>query len=308
MKRQTGKSRSSGFAPRHSLGQNFILDDSLMATVAEASLAGPEDSVLEIGPGMGTLTKQLADRAGNVLAIEVDETLRPYLTVALENRKNAEVIFGDVLRFDLGKLCREHFGQGPLRVAANIPYYITTEILLKVMRELPDARSLAFMVQREVADKLLAGPGEDGYGPLTILAQMHYELERALEVPADCFTPRPRVDSTFVVFRRRPLYELRDEAFFDKMLHRIFLMRRKTLLNNLISQYSLDRAAAAEVLAAVGVPEQVRAEALDLAQLARLSEVLYECAGKKNIAGPDSGSVSDAGRERAPANDTCEEE
>lgn len=275
MKKHTGKSHAS-FAPRHSLGQNFILDDTLMASVAEASLVGPEDAVLEIGPGMGTLTRQLADRARSVLAVEVDESLRPYLTVALEGRKNAEIVYADVLKLNLTKLCREHFGDSPLRVAANIPYYITTEILLKVIRELPQARSLAFMVQREVADKLISCPGEDGYGPLTILARMHYELERALEVPADCFTPRPKVDSTFVVFRRRDLCPVRDERFFDRMLHRIFLMRRKTLLNNLISQYGFDRATAAEVLAAAGIGEQARAEALDIPTLAGLCDVLYD--------------------------------
>ena len=277
MKKHTGKSRTSGFAPKHSLGQNFILDDTLMASVAEASGAGPEDGVLEIGPGMGTLTKQLALRAKKVVAVEVDESLRPYLTVALEKCSNTEIVYGDVLRFDLQALCLTHFGaDSPLRVAANIPYYITSDILLKVMRELPQAQSLAFMVQREVAEKLLAGPGEDGYGPMTILAQMHYELERALEVPADCFTPKPRVDSTFVVFHRRKLIEIKDERFFDKMLHRIFLLRRKTLLNNLISQYGFDRSAAAEVLEMAGIGEQARAEALDLATLARLSDVLCD--------------------------------
>ena len=278
MNRHKNKGHSgSGFAPKHSLGQNFILDESLMSAVADAAGIGPEDSVIEIGPGMGTLTKQLAERAKQVVAVEVDETLRPYLVVALESCPNASVIYQDVLSVDLGRLYREQFGEdAQVRVAANIPYYITTEILEKTIRELPEARSLAFMVQKEVADKLMAEPGKDGYGPLAILCQMNYEMERALEVPAASFTPRPKVDSTFLVLRRRVKYDLPDMYFFESMIHRIFLMRRKTLLNNLISQYALSREDAETMLTAAGISLQARAEALSLETLTVLCKVLYE--------------------------------
>lgn len=267
----------AGFAPKHSLGQNFILDESLMSTVADAAGIGPEDCAIEIGAGMGTLTRQLAERAKQVTAIEVDETLRPYLTVALEPYSNASVIYADVLSLDLRTICREQFGENAqVRVAANIPYYITTEILEKTIRELPEAKSLAFMVQKEVADKLLAEPGKDGYGPLAILCQMNYEMDRALEVPASSFTPRPKVDSTFLVLHRRSRYAVKDMPFFESMVHRIFLMRRKTLLNNLISQYVLSRDAAEAVLAAADIPLQARAEALSIETLTVLCSVLEE--------------------------------
>ncbi|MBQ8093497.1 MAG: ribosomal RNA small subunit methyltransferase A [Clostridia bacterium] len=271
------KHYQAGFAYKHSLGQNFILDDALMREVADAAGIGPDDCVIEIGPGMGTLTRMLAERAAQVVAIEVDESLRPFLTVALEHSPNASVIYRDVLSLNLREISREMFGADrTVRVAANIPYYITTEILEKTIRELPEARSLAFMVQKEVADKLMAGPGEDGYGPLGILCQKNYELERALEVPAACFTPQPKVDSTFLVMNRIGKTEDTDDLFFDRMVHRIFLMRRKTLLNNLISQYSLSREAAETVLDAAGIPRNARAEELAIETLKVLCSTLQK--------------------------------
>lgn len=262
------------FHQKHSLGQNFIEDEALLRRLCELALVTPEDAVLEIGAGLGALTVPLAERAGQVLALEIDRALIPILQVALEKHQNARVLPADVMRTDLARLVRESFGDGAsLRVAANLPYYITTDVLFKLMRELPQARSIAVMIQREVADKLQAGPGDDGYGPLALLLQYHYDIDRALEVPAACFTPPPKVDSTFVVLTRRgrPAYPVCDEALLEKLIRGAFAMRRKTLANNLAACFPMDRDAACACLEAAGIDARARAEELTLASFCALS-------------------------------------
>ena len=264
--------RSGEFHHKHSLGQNFIEDEALLEQLAELSLVTPEDSVLEIGPGFGALTKPLSARCKRIVSLEIDDTLLPILRVALEKCENAEVVLGDVMKTDLAALVREKLGDGPLRVAANLPYYITTDVLTKLLTELPQARSIAVMIQKEVGDKLLSQPGEDGYGPLAILCQYLCEVRRALDVPAACFTPPPKVDSSFMVLERReaPLCSVHDEALFMKLIRGAFVMRRKTLVNNLMSAFSLSREEASACIDRAGLPAQVRAEALSIEELARL--------------------------------------
>lgn len=269
----------AGFHHKHSLGQNFIEDEALLEQLAELSLAGAQDCVLEIGPGFGALTRPLAARAAKVLSLEIDEALLPILRVTLEGSPNARVVHGDVMRTDLAALVREAFGEGaPLRVAANLPYYITTDVLLKLLRELPQARSYAVMVQREVGDKLMSAPGDDGYGPLAILCQYFCEVRCALDVPAACFTPPPKVDSSFMVLERRasPLCAPADEALFLRLIRAAFAMRRKMLLNNLTAGLSLTREQAAQAIAAAGLEEGVRGEALSIGQLCALADRIHE--------------------------------
>ena len=261
--------RSGEFHHKHSLGQNFIEDEALLEQLAELSLVTPEDSVLEIGPGFGALTRPLSARCRRIVSLEIDDTLLPILRVALEKCENAEVVLGDVMKTDLAALVREKLGDGPLRVAANLPYYITTDVLTKLLTELPQARSIAVMIQKEVGD---SQPGEDGYGPLAILCQYLCEVRRALDVPAACFTPPPKVDSSFMVLERReaPLCSVHDEALFMKLIRGAFVMRRKTLVNNLMSAFSLSREEASACIDRAGLPAQVRAEALSIEELARL--------------------------------------
>ncbi len=264
----------SGFHHKRGLGQNFIEDEALLEKLCDLSLVTREDDVLEIGAGFGSLTKPLAKRAGRVVALEIDRTLIPILQLVLNPHQNARVLCADVMRTDLARVVRESFGESAsLRVAANLPYYITTDVLFKLMRELPQAKSIAVMVQREVADKLFSGPGDDGYGPLALLCQLRYEMNRALEVPADCFTPPPKVDSTFVVLVRRAhaAYPVKDEALLERLIKGAFSMRRKTLVNNLVSCFALDRGKAVDLLAAAGIDAQVRAEALTLEEFCALS-------------------------------------
>ncbi len=263
------------FHQKHSLGQNFIEDEELLERLAQLSLVTPEDCVLEIGPGFGALTKPLSRRAKQVVSLEIDRTLLPILAVTLEECKNVRVICADVMKTDLSTLVREQFGERDfsLRVAANLPYYITTDVLVKLLSELPDARSIAVMIQKEVGDKLLSSPGDEGYGPLAVMCQYLCEVERAMNVPAACFTPPPKVDSSFMVLVRRasPLYAVEDEAFFFRLVRGAFAMRRKTLVNNLIATFFLNRDEAQGCLEACGIGLQARAESLSIQVLCALS-------------------------------------
>ena len=267
----------AGFHHKHSLGQNFIEDEALLEQLAELSLVTPEDNVLEIGPGFGALTRPLAARCRHIVSLEIDETLLPILRVTLERCDNAEVVQGDVMKTDLSALVREKLGNGPLRVAANLPYYITTDVLTKLLSVLPQARSIAVMIQKEVGDKMLSRPGEDGYGPLAILCQYLCEVRRALDVPAACFTPPPKVDSSFMVLERRqtPLFVPQDEALFLRLVRTAFAMRRKTLLNNLTAGLSLSREQAAQVIDEAGLRAGTRAEELSISELCALSDRVH---------------------------------
>lgn len=265
------------FHHKHSLGQNFIEDEALLEQLSELSLVTKEDSVLEIGPGMGALTRPLANRAKEIVSLEIDLTLLPFLRVALEKHPNAKVVQGDVMKTDLAQLVAEEFGSdASLRVAANLPYYITTDVLTKLLRELPQAKSIAVMIQKEVGDKLMSVPGDDGYGPLAILCQYFCHVRRALDVPAACFTPPPKVDSSFMVLERReqPLCDVADEALFLRLVKAAFVMRRKTLLNNLISAMACSREQAERLLETAGIEKNARAEALSIEQLCALSNAM----------------------------------
>ncbi len=267
------------FHHKHSLGQNFIEDEALLEQLAEYSMVTSDDCVLEIGPGMGALTKPLAARAKQVVSLEIDPTLLPFLRVALEKHPNAEIVQGDVMKTDLAQLVTEHFGESAsLRVAANLPYYITTDVITKLLRELPQAKSIAVMIQKEVGDKLMSAPGEDGYGPLAILCQYTCHVRRALDVPASCFTPPPKVDSSFMVLERRqtPLCTVNDEALFLRLVKAAFVMRRKTLVNNLVSGMGLSREQALACMESAGIGASARAEALSIEQLGMLANVICE--------------------------------
>ncbi|MBQ8618634.1 MAG: ribosomal RNA small subunit methyltransferase A [Clostridia bacterium] len=275
--KQRKHGHSGEFHHKHSLGQNFIEDEALLEQLAGLSLVGEEDCVLEIGPGFGALTKPLAQRAKRIVSLEIDPTLLPILRVTLEHCENASVIQGDVMKTDLAALVREQFGDAcSLRVAANLPYYITTEVLTKFLLTLPQAKSIAVMIQKEVGDKLLSQPGDEGYGPLAILCQYFCEVRRALDVPAACFNPPPKVDSSFMVLERheeKPCKAI-DEALLLRLIKGAFAMRRKTLVNNLIACFPIDRDQAAAAIEAAGLSAQCRAEAISIEQFCLLSDEL----------------------------------
>lgn len=271
------KKHHGEFHHKHSLGQNFIEDEMLLSQLAELSLVTEQDCVLEIGPGFGALTRPLAERAKRVVSLEIDHTLLPILAVTLERFKNVKVIQGDVMKSDLASLVADEFGENcSLRVAANLPYYITTDVLMKLLFELRQAKSIAVMIQKEVGDKLLSSPGEDGYGPLAILCQYYCQVQRVLDVPAACFNPPPKVDSSFMLLIRRdlPEFAVKDERIFLKLVKGAFVMRRKTLVNNLITAFHINREEASRAIESVGLAAQARAEQLSIQDFCMLADQL----------------------------------
>lgn len=260
-----------GFRPAHSLGQNFILDDDFLASLLELADLRPEDNVLEIGSGPGVMTALIADRAAKVLSIEMDEKLSGVLKEVLEGYENSEIIFADAMRADIASLVADRFG-GEYRVIANLPYYITADLILKMLdtRPLPD--SICVMVQKEAAQRLMSQPGAKNWGALAATVRYFGDCEVLEDVAPQRFDPPPHVDSCFIriSLRKNRLLPEEDEADFLKLLRCCFHMRRKTLLNNLKAVYSMPQERAAAMIEAAQLPPQVRGEALSLEQMACL--------------------------------------
>ena len=266
--------RESNLRYKQSLGQNFLYDEGLLAELTAAAGVTKDEDVLEIGPGCGSLTKHLCDAANRVLAVELDERLIPLLHAFLDEKKNLTVVQGDVMSLNLQEVTAEL--KKPFAVVANIPYYITTPLIkLLLGGELPVSR-LALMVQQEVADKILAQPGEDAWGPLSILCQFLCEPRLAVKVPAEMFTPPPKVDSAFVVLpvREKPAVEVKDRDLFFRVANAAFALRRKTMVNNLCATFRVDRAKAVEWVTGAGLDEKIRGEKLTLEELASLANVI----------------------------------
>jgi len=276
MSKTKDRIRESNLRYKQSLGQNFLYDENLLAELtAEAGVTKDED-VLEIGPGCGSLTKHLCGAANSVLAVELDERLIPLLRAFMNEQKNLAVVQGDVMALNLEEVTRDL--KKPFAVVANIPYYITTPLIrLLLTGGLPVSR-LALMVQQEVADKILASPGEESWGPLAILCQFLCEPRLAVRVPAEMFTPPPKVDSAFVVLplREEPAVQVKDREMFFRVANAAFAMRRKTMLNNLCATFRVERAQAAAWMEAAGLDEKVRGERLTLEELAGLADAVTD--------------------------------
>ena len=274
--------RESNLRYRHALGQNFIYDEDLLAALAEAAGISPGEDVLEIGPGSGSLTKHLCARAHTVLSLELDDRLIPLLRAFMSEWKNFRLEQGDVMTVDLHALTADLIR--PFAVVANIPYYITTPLIMRLLTAgLPLSR-LALMVQKEVAEKILSSPGEEGWGPLAVHCRYFCEPELAMDVPAEAFTPRPKVDSAFILlpFRKEPAVRVRSEADFFRMVGAAFALRRKTMTNALVAAFHLERTAAAEMMTAAGLEQNIRGEKLTLEELAALADVWTERKGAEN--------------------------
>ena len=273
--------REGNLRYKQSLGQNFLYDEELLASLADAAGIRPGEDVLEIGPGCGSLTKHLCRRAGHVLSVELDERLIPLLNAFMAEEKNLTVLQGDIMTVDLPKITEPL--SKPFAVVANIPYYITTPLITRLLTSGLNISRLALMVQKEVADKILSSPGDEGWGPLAIRCRYMCEPYRAMEVPAACFTPPPKVDSTFIVMpvREKPAVEVKDEEMFFRVSAAAFALRRKTMVNNLCATFRAERAQAVQWMADAGLDEKVRGERLSLEELARLADVMAE--GKESI-------------------------
>ena len=273
MDAQTQRPRE--FHHKRSLGQNFLTDEATLQKLVELSGVGENDNVLEIGAGAGDLTRRLAARAGRVIAVEIDKTLLPILRVALEKCPNVTLIEGDAMRLNLPELTREW---DKFSVVANIPYYLTTDLLTLLMTSGMPIASVSVMVQREAAERIVAAPGEKNYGMLAVRAQYYFEPYIALDVPRALFTPPPHVDSAFVVMPRREAapYPVENEALFFRVASAAFAMRRKTMLNNLLNAFRLPRDTAERWLLDAGFDPNVRGETLSGAEFARLANACPE--------------------------------
>ena len=276
MSKTKDRIRESNLRYKQSLGQNFLYDEALLAELTAAAGVTKDEDVLEIGPGCGSLTKHLCDAANSVLAVELDERLIPLLKAFLDEKKNLTVVQGDVMSLNLQEITAGL--KKPFAVVANIPYYITTPMIkLLLTGGLPVSR-LALMVQQEVADKILAEPGDDAWGPLSVLCRFLCEPRLAVRVPAERFTPPPKVDSAFVVLTRReePAVRVKSEEMLFRVAGAAFALRRKTMLNNLCATFRAERAQALDWIRRAGLDEKIRGEKLTLEEIAALADAITE--------------------------------
>ena len=266
-----------GFRFSKSLGQNFLTAAWVPRRIAEEALIAPGDGVLEVGPGVGCLTVELAEKAERVLALELDERLRGVLSETLSEHPNVSVVFADAVKADLRSLCGDYFGDRPVRVCANLPYNVTSPLLTAFLKA-GCFESVTVMVQKEVAARLCARPGTAEYGAFTLLVQWYAEAEKLFDVPPDCFMPRPKVTSTVIRLCRHvsPPVRVRDEEFFFAVVRAAFNQRRKTLVNAVSAgMREVARADVEKALAEMGLSPTVRGEALSAEQFAALSDILY---------------------------------
>ena len=270
-----------GFRFSKSMGQNFLIQSWVPRDIASASGAGPGTGVLEVGPGIGPLTRELSARADRVVSVELDRALLPILAETLADCPNARVIPGDILKVDLPALAAEEFaGLTPL-ACANLPYNITTPAITALI-EAGCFASITVMIQREVARRICAAPGTPDYGAFSVFCQYHTRPELLFDVPPDCFLPAPKVTSSVVrMVPCPPPPEVDDERHFFRVVRAAFALRRKTLVNSLSSALGspLDRAALARTVADCGLPENVRGERLGIPEFAALSRALRRAEG-----------------------------
>ena len=271
---QSRKRENSGVHYKHDLGQHFLYDEALLRSLVAATCVGKEDCVLEIGPGAGTLTKCLCEAAGKVISIEVDHDVLPFLRVNTEGCDNLTVVEGDVRKINLQEVC-EPLGEG-FYVIANIPYNITTPIFELLWESSLPIKQISVMIQKEVADKLMAEPSTSAYGILSVKCQLKCEPTLVEIVPAECFTPPPKVDSAFVRLdmRKEPILPITDEKLLMRMVKAGFGMRRKTLTNALKGTVETEKLCSA--LDQLGLPASVRGEALSVTEWISLANACAE--------------------------------
>lgn len=266
------------FTTQKRYGQNFLIDKRVVDKIVDAAQITKEDFVIEIGPGIGTMTQALLEQAGEVVAIEVDAQLIPILQDTLSGYDNVSVIHGDVLKTDLTRIIEEKNGGKPCKIVANLPYYITTPILMEVLERRVPVKSITVMVQKEVAQRMQAQPGTKDYGALSLAVQYFTEPFIVANVPPNCFIPRPKVGSAVIrlVAHGKSPVDVSDEAHLFRLIRASFNQRRKTLVNGLYNAqgltYSKDQIAG--TLREMGLSEQVRGETLSLLQFAELSNRL----------------------------------
>lgn len=266
------------FVFQKKFGQNFLIDEHVLDKIIRAADIGPDDFVLEIGPGIGTMTQYLSCAAGKVVAVEIDRALIPILEDTLEGFENVRVINEDILKVDIGKLAREENGGRPIKVVANLPYYITTPIIMGLFENHVPIQSITVMVQKEVADRMQVGPGTKDYGALSLAVQYYAKPYIAANVPPNCFMPRPKVGSAVIRLDRyeKPPVEVSDEKMMFRLIRASFNQRRKTLANGLKNSPELDftKEEIEQAIASLGKGPSVRGEVLTLEEFAALTDRL----------------------------------
>lgn len=268
------------FAFQKKFGQNFLIDPRVLEKIIRAAEITDDDCVLEIGPGIGTMTQHLACAAKKVIAVEIDRALIPILEDTLDGYDNVKIINEDVMKVDLAKLAQEENDGKPLKVVANLPYYITTPIIMGLFENRVPLRSITVMVQKEVADRMQVGPGTKDYGALSLAVQYYAKPYIVANVPPNCFMPRPKVGSAVIRLERyeEPPVRVKDEKLMFKIIRASFNQRRKTLANGLKNSAELDfpKEKIAEAIAGIGKEPGVRGETLTLEEFARLADELSE--------------------------------
>jgi 16S rRNA (adenine1518-N6/adenine1519-N6)-dimethyltransferase len=269
-----------GFSFKKSLGQNFLIDRNVLNNIVAAAGLDETKGALEIGPGIGALTGRLAETAGRVTAVEIDQRLIPILNDIFADEKHVSVIHGDVLKLDLAELFRKQFdGLSGVSVVANLPYYVTTPILMKLLEERLPLENIVVMIQKEVAQRMAAKPGGKEYGSLSVAVQYYCVPELVCTVPHTVFIPQPNVDSAVIklALRDKPAVDVPDEDFFFRVVQASFAQRRKTLANNLTAFVGKEnREALNGLLTGIGIDPVRRGETLSLEEFGRLSEALLD--------------------------------
>lgn len=261
-------------------GQNFLIDTHVLDRIVEAAGITKEDFVLEIGPGIGTMTQYLCESAREVVAVEIDKNLIPILSETLDFYDNVTVINEDILKLDLKQLVKEKNKDKPIKVVANLPYYITTPIIMRLFEERIPLESITVMVQKEVADRMQVGPGTKDYGALSLAVQYYARPEIVANVPPNCFMPRPKVGSAVIrlTCHEKPPVEVKNEKMMFQIIRASFNQRRKTLQNalNNSSEIPFSKEQIVQAIKRMGLPEAVRGETLTLGQFAALVNILEE--------------------------------
>ena len=262
-------------------GQNFLIDTHVLEKIINAAGVTKDDCVLEIGPGIGTMTQYLACAAKKVIAVEIDKALIPILEDTLSEYENVRVINHDVLKVDIAKLAEEENGGKPIKVVANLPYYITTPIIMGLFENHVPIKSITVMVQKEVADRMQVGPGTKDYGALSLAVQYYAKPYIVANVPPNCFMPRPKVGSAVIRLERyeNPPVTVKDEKLMFRLIRASFNQRRKTLANGLKNSPELDytKEEIEAAIEALGRGASIRGEALTLEEFAKLADLLSEC-------------------------------
>ena len=267
-----------GFAFQKKFGQNFLIDPHVLEKIIASAGVTKDDMVLEIGPGIGTMTQYLAESAGRVVAVEIDNNLIPILQETLKDYDNVTVIHNDILKVDIAELAEKYNGGRPIKVVANLPYYITTPIIMGLFENEVPVESITVMVQKEVADRMQTGPGNKDYGALSLAVQYYADPYIVANVPPNCFMPRPKVGSAVIrltCHQEKPV-QVQDEKLMFNIIRASFNQRRKTLANGLKNAATLDftKEEVEAAIDALGKGASVRGETLTLEEFARLSDLL----------------------------------